>query len=242
MNCDEARFALEVDPASDDDALAAHVQQCADCAAHRRDLQELDRRLRAALAVPVPAAVHARNVDTGAGDGRERNVVAPPTRSPGRGRRVLGGLALAAGVAGVAVLGGLLWAGFPRDSLAADVVAHMAHEPEAWSTRVPLPAADVARVLGRSDLKLRPGSVVVTYASTCWFRGRRVPHLVVRTESGPVTVMVLTSEHVPAREPFDEGGYRGELVPAGEATLAVLARDGADVEVVAARTRDALGL
>ncbi|HET7203129.1 MAG TPA: DUF3379 family protein [Steroidobacteraceae bacterium] len=241
MKCGDARFALEVDPSSDDLALAAHVQQCPDCAVHRRELLELDRRLRAALEVPVPAAVHARHVDrrAAAADG---NVIAMPTGGPERTRRVLGGLALAASVASVAVLAGLLWAGFPRDSLAADVVAHMAHEPQAWSTTAPLPTADVARVLARSNLSLRPRSVEVTYASTCWFRGRRVPHLVVRTESGPVTVMVLTHERVPAREGFDEGGYRGVLVPAVTGTLAVLARDEADVDAAAMRTRAALSM
>ena len=239
MNCDDARFALEADPSDDDAALAAHVMQCPDCAVHRRELRELDRRVRAALEVPVPDTTRAR-FDAADLAAREDNVVALPARAPARVRRLAGGLALAASVAGVAVLAGLLWAGFPRDSLAADVVAHMAHEPDAWSTTAPLAAPEVARVLARSGLRLRPGAVEVTYASTCWFRARRVPHLVVRTATGPVTVMVLTGERLAARERFDEGGFRGVLVPAGAATLAVLARDEADVDAAAARTLAAL--
>ena len=239
MNCDEARFALEADPSDDDAALAAHVMQCPDCAVHRRELRELDRRVRAALEVPMPDTARAR-FDAADLAAREDNVVALPSGAPARMRTLAGGLALAASVAGVAVLAGLLWAGFPRESLAADVVAHMAHEPDAWSTTAPLAATEVARVLARSGLRLRPGAVDVTYASTCWFRARRVPHLVVRTATGPVTVMILTGERLPAREHFDEGGFRGVLVPAGAATLAVLTRDEADVDSAAARTLAAL--
>jgi len=239
VNCDDARFALEADPSDDDAALAAHVMQCPDCAVHRRELRELDRRVRAALEVPVPDTTRAR-FDAADLAAREDNVVALPARALARVRRLAGGLALAASVAGVAVLAGLLWAGFPRDSLAADVVAHMAHEPDAWSTTAPLAAPEVARVLAASGLRLRPGAIEVTYASTCWFRARRVPHLVVRTATGPVTVMVLTGERLAARERFDEGGFRGVLVPAGAATLAVLARDEADVDAAAARTLAAL--
>lgn len=241
MKCDDARFALEADPSSEDATLSAHVQQCADCAVHRRELLELDRRVRAALEVPVPAAVDVRP-DERPVAARGGNVVAMGTGRRERKRRVLGGLALAASVASVAVLAGLLWAGFPRDSLAADVVAHMAHEPQAWSTTRPLATAGVARVLARSDLSLRPGSVEVTYAATCWFRGRRVPHLVVRTGSGPVTVMVLPHERVEGRERFVEGGYHGVLLPAGTGTLAVLARDEADVDAAARLTRAALSM
>jgi hypothetical protein len=239
VNCDEARFALEADPSDDDAALAAHVMQCPDCAVHRRELRELDRRVRAALEVPMPDTARAR-FDAADLAAREDNVVALPSGAPARMRTLAGGLALAASVAGVAVLAGLLWAGFPRESLAADVVAHMAHEPDAWSTTAPLAATEVARVLARSGLRLRPGAVDVTYASTCWFRARRVPHLVVRTATGPVTVMILTGERLPARERFDEGGFRGVLVPAGAATLAVLTRDEADVDSAAARTLAAL--
>lgn len=241
MRCDDARFALETHPSSDDPALAAHVHQCAECDRHRRELLELDRRLRAALEVPVPTNAGARVADAEVASS-PGNVIAMPASSAARPRRVLGGLALAASVGAVAVLAGLLWAGFPRESLAADVVAHMAHEPYAWSTTAPLATTDVARVLARSDLSLRPGTLDVTYASTCWFRGRRVPHLVVRTESGPVTVMVLANERVRARERFDERGYRGVLVPAGAGSLAVLARDEVDVDAAAARTLAALDM
>jgi hypothetical protein len=51
-----------------------------------------------------------------------------------------------------------------------------------------------------------------------------VPHLVVQTAMGPITVMVLVHDSV-SKAPFDEEGYRGVIVPVpGHGSLAVLAQ------------------
>ena len=223
MNCEAARLALETEPASADPALAAHVRGCADCAAYRAELVDLDDRLRAALQVPVPGSVL-----------HPRVAVLPAARRPPR----LTQFAWAASLGAVAVLVGILWSAFPRASLAADVTAHMAHEPAAWNATAPLPGPRVAPTLERQGVHLRPGVVDVTYVQTCWFRGHRVPHLVVAAGDGtPVTVMVLTAEPVASRQAFDEQGYRGVLVPAKRGGLAVLSRGGDDVDVDAVATR-----
>jgi hypothetical protein len=65
----------------------------------------------------------------------------------------------------------------------------------------------------------------VVYASACPFRGRVVPHLVVQTSHGPLTVMLLPHEKVRRRAEFEQHGMHGVLLPAGEGGIAVLARD-----------------
>jgi hypothetical protein len=146
----------------------------------------------------------------------------------------------------VALLVGTLWLGAPHASLAADVVTHMAGEPEAWArTDVAVPAADLTAVLAEAHMRLRPDAGMVSYAQSCLFRGHHVPHLVVQTDMGPVTVMVLVHEHVTAARMFDEGGYRGTIVPVpGHGSIAVLVKgeegDLAQVESVAARVKDAI--
>ena len=80
-------------------------------------------------------------------------------------------------------------------------------------------------------------SMPVVYASACPFHGRRVPHLVVQTTNGPMTVMLLAHEKVASRQEFSEGGYHGVLLPAGEGSVAVLMQNGAS----AGRGRDAGG-
>ena len=133
---------------------------------------------------------------------------------------------MAAAVLMAVVVAGGLWLAVPRESLAADVVTHMYGEPQAWRrTDEPVPGAALRSVLRDSHLRLAAGAGVVSYAASCRFRGHQVPHLVIQTESGPVTVMVLVHEHAVQPVQFDEQGYRGVIVPvAGHGSLAVLMR------------------
>jgi hypothetical protein len=220
MNCQEARFQLAADPGGRDADLERHLAACAACAAYAGEMRRLDAQLLRALQVPVPAAPTAR-------------YEAAPASVPLARRRTLAGprLALAASVAGALVLAGALWSAFPRESLAEALVKHMGHEPESWTSQATLPSSTLAYTLSRSGLRLAATLPDVTYANTCWFRGRHVPHLVVRTGSGPVTVMVMPDEAVTHRSTFDEGGYSGIVVPAPRGAIAVLARSAADADV-----------
>ncbi len=125
------------------------------------------------------------------------------------------------------VIAGALWVAAPHASLAADVVAHMAGEPDAWArTDVPVPAQDLAKVLDAAHVRLKPDAGMVSYAQSCLFRGHHVPHLVVQTEAGPVTVMVLAHESVSKPMPFDEEGYRGVILPARATAVSRCCRAG----------------
>lgn len=198
------REAVLADPHSTDAEVGEHRDACAECREYTERLLKFESKLERAMRVPLPARAQALPR-------------AAPTRS---------WLALAASVlVGVAIVGGV-WLTLPQRSLAAAVVAHMAGEPGAWRTETAVPDAALQDVLKNSKLELRPSAGVVSYASSCEFRGHRVPHLVVQTASGPVTVMVLV--HEPVRRPtqFDEQGYRGTIVPVpGHGSLAVLMRD-----------------
>jgi hypothetical protein len=225
MKCSDARFLLAADPRNGDPALLEHLTGCVTCAAYASDMHELDRQLRGAMNVPVP------EVPLPAGPYSVAGGSDTASRKPSR--RFAPQLALAASIAGIALVAGLLWTAFPRQSLASAVVAHMAHEPDAWRTNTPLPTGDIQHVISRSGVRLDAMLPNVTYASSCWFRGHFVPHLVVRTAAGPVTVMVLPKERVAAPAELDEAGYRGVLVPAPRGSIAVLAHNGGDVEHVA---------
>jgi hypothetical protein len=111
----------------------------------------------------------------------------------------------------------------------------MAHEPGSWEAESTVPTDDLESVTYRSGVRLNDGMPDVTYAQSCWFRGHYVPHLVVRTPDGPVTIMVLPEEQVERRQEFREGGYSGTLVPARRGAIAVLARNAADVDAIARR-------
>jgi len=211
MDCNHYRRAVTAEPelirrGPMSAELRAHRESCHECGEYTLRLLRFETRLEGALRVDVPAA--------------GRSAAARP--------RVLRGgwLAMAASALLAVVVAGALWLSAPGSSLAADVVTHMAGEPEAWRvTDVAVPDPALAAVLRVSHLRLGNGAGIVSYASACAFRGQIVPHLVVQTSSGPVTVMVLVHEHVSKSVPFNEEGYRGVIVPvAGHGSLAVLTR------------------
>jgi hypothetical protein len=234
IDCAQYRRTVLADPQAESPELAEHLAHCAECPAYRERLLRFEGRLARALRIDAQAAPMSTQV-------LQRRTWANRWRN---GRRN-GWLAMAASLV-VALLVGTLWLGAPHASLAADVVAHMAGEPEAWArTDVPVPAADLAPVLAEAHMRLRPDAGMVSYAQSCLFRGYHVPHLVVQTGMGPVTVMVLVHDTVAAARMFDEGGYRGTIVPLpGHGSIAVLVKgeEGnlAQVESVAARVKDAI--
>jgi hypothetical protein len=223
------RSAIMADPHDADPDLLAHRESCAECRAFTEQLLRFEARLERALLVDIPT----------------RAVVLPFARSgkTGQGRRWM---AMAASLLLALVIAAGVWLTLPQRGLAADVVAHMAGEPDAWQrTDVPVPDADLKAVLKDSKLRLKPDAGMVSYASSCEFRGHKVPHLVVQTPSGPVTVMVLVHEAVRNPKQFDEQGYRGTIVPVpGHGSIAVLMRDhesgSGDVERIAARVDDSI--
>lgn len=215
MQCLEFRHAAGGDPRHLAPEAVAHRDTCPACAEFLRQTLALDERILAALRVAVPE---------GAKSARASNVVALPSIDRRRW------MALAASIAGGVMVGTLLWVSAPKASLAEDVVRHMAHEPGVMvPTAEPADAATLGRVLDRGGIRLDPDAGLVSYAESCRFRGHKVPHLVVQTDAGPVTVMVLRHERVAAPVTFAEGGYTGTLLPAGPGTIAVLGHEPREV-------------
>jgi hypothetical protein len=233
MNCEQARFALAANPADADARLAAHLQDCEACAVYAAQMRALDRRLLEAMRVPTPTIALPQGPYVATRDD-------PPTATVAAPRVVERRWALAASVIAVAMLVSVLWTGYPRTSLAGAVVAHMAHEPDAWDRRAVLPRKAVDAFLERQGVRLDGTFPDVTYRQSCWFRGRFVPHLVVRTEHGPFTVLLLPHIEVETRNAFDEEGFRGVLVPTDGGSFAVIARDAIDVDEAATRVRAAV--
>ena len=197
---EQYRAALLANPRDPDPALAEHRDSCAECRAFSDSLLRFEARLERALKVEISA---------------RRAAQIRPWRRFAIAASFLIGLGIAFGI----------WLALPQQSLAADVVAHVEGEPESWQPRDAVQAAELESVLKDSKLRLKPGAGVVSYASSCLFRKHHVPHLVVQTESGPVTVMVLVHESVKGPMQFDEAGYRGTIVPVpGHGAIAVLMR------------------
>jgi hypothetical protein len=238
VNCDKVRESLAAEPAARGPGVAAHLAACPQCTRYAAELATFEVKLRRALEIPVPARAPPA---VGGAPVVELAARRPAARRP---RRLPGWFALAASAVVAAVLVAAITTIYPRQALASALVGHMGHEPQAWAvTHVKVPDAALTYVLNRSGVRLEPGVPEISYAQSCWFRGRFVPHLAVQTAAGPMIVMVLRHERVARDTPIDEGGYRGVIVPAGRGALAVLSRGAADpaaVDAVAARVAAAV--
>jgi Protein of unknown function (DUF3379) len=127
-----------------------------------------------------------------------------------------------------------LWVLRPTDTLARDVVAHVQAEPDSWLATRHVSAQSIGKALHGSGVELDITSDKVSYAQSCWFRGHYVPHLVVQTAQGPVTVMILRHEQVSRRRTFREAGMSGVIVPDGSGSIAVLSKGGSgDLDAIA---------
>jgi Protein of unknown function (DUF3379) len=230
MEHSQYRAAIMADPHNADAELRAHREACAECRAFTEKFLKFESRLERALRVDIPPRADVLPF------ARKRGSAATAPRR---------WMALAASVLlGAAIVGGV-WLSLPQPSLAAAVVAHMAGEPEAWQRTEAVPQPELADVLKDSKLRLKPDAGIVSYASSCAFRGHRVPHLVVQTAKGPVTVMVLVHESARQVTPFDSEGYRGTIVPVpGHGSIAVLMRDSGisadEIQRIAARVDESI--
>ena len=211
MICEESRLLIGAEPVSTAPALEEHLYGCPACRGFREEMRTLDANIHRAMQQPP-----------------DRVSVRVPRHSA-----AWRGWALAASVL-LAMLAALaLWALRPTDTLAHDVMVHVQGEPESWLATQHVDAAGIDRALRGAGVELNLTSETITYAQSCWFRGHYVPHLVVQTERGPATVLILRHEHVRARHSFREAGMTGVIVPAGEGSLAVLTRGDGNIDNIA---------
>jgi hypothetical protein len=199
-DCRHARVAIGGDPHEIAADVREHLAGCAACRQFHAETLSLDGRLRAALELPLAKF---------------------RKPAPSRVQR----FALAASVMLATLLGGAFWMLGTQSALAGELVAHVKHEGGSWESHDVLTVSALSEVLQKAGVTF-DSSMPVVYASACPFRGRLVPHLVVRTDEGPLTVMLLEHEQIRARQEFSEEGYRGVLVPAGDGSIAILARGG----------------
>jgi hypothetical protein len=213
--CEDARLLIGADPDTAGQELEEHLRACDGCRAFREEMGRLNAAIRRALDEPPQMRV-------------ARAVRAQPAWRE---------YALAAGVVLAMAATLAVWLLRPTDTLARDVVGHVKGEPESWLSTHNVSAASIEQALTSSGVGLDLASDKIVYAQSCWFRGHYVPHLVVETTHGPATVLILRHEQVKARDDFHEGGMTGVIVPAGDGSIAVVARGHGQVDDVAAELR-----
>ena len=214
MNCEEYRLAIAAEPSREHGN--SHTADCPQCRAYRDELRELDRRIGRALEISVPQLrmPELPDIDTS-------GVVALPARrrltSPAW-LAVAATLVLAAFV-GIRMIGGNV----TYASLADEIVAHLDHEPYALRvTDEPVSERRLAKVVPAEVASMNHGAGLITYAQTCVINGKKVPHLVIQGERGPVTILLLPDEAVDDAVELQGESINGVLLPVGGGSVAII--------------------
>ena len=214
MNCEYYREAIGADPSYD--GGEAHVSACADCLALRDELRSLDRKIGRALAISVPELrmPDLPDVDTS-------SVVPLATR---RRLTAPAWMAAAATIVLAAFVGIRMYGGsVTYPSLADEIVAHLDHEP--YALRVsdePVDDRRLAKVVPADVAKVNHDAGLVTYAQTCVINGKKIPHLVIQGERGPVTILLLPDEAIDDAVQLEGESINGVLLPVGGGSVAII--------------------
>ena len=213
MNCEEARLQIGADPAASAPQLEAHVAGCADCAGYRHEMRRLDDDLRRAMGgLPVASGDRrGRRAARFAGHRQQRGAAAvrrqpgaarrPPARAPTRIPRRC--RPRGAGRWRRPCCWSACWR--PRSSRCSRAM-RWHRRWSRTSARSRIPGRRPSRSRARRSSWCWPARAC---DSTRWSRaassmrtaascaGGSMPHLVVSTPTGPVTVIVLRGESVP---------------------------------------------
>lgn len=222
IGCLEFRRQAGAEPARSGPELDAHRRACPACARYQDELRAMDALMQRALAVDAARLALPKSRAAGSGGGRQR------------------WYALAASLVMAVAVGLVLLTSAPRESIAREVMDHVAHEPGALAAAAPVQPAALAGVLDPEGTRLRPGIGDVTFAARCVHQGHVVPHLVVRAAAGPVTVLILRHRTVDEPLRFEENGFAGVVLPAPSGSIAIVGRDHPDLEGVARQVFDAV--
>ncbi len=211
MICEEASLLIGAAPGETTPELQSHLASCAKCSALRASALRLDERIQRAMQLGSPR-------------------MAPNHRVSRRG------WALAASVLLAVVAGLLLWPAQSGSVLASELLQHVSggQERESWDNTEVVAQGVLDKVLRSAGVSLDINSDnPVVYAHSCVLRGRQLPHLVIRTASGPVTVVPMPGEQLWITRDFSENGLHGVLLPVAGGAVAVIGRGQTDIKSVA---------
>ncbi len=179
-------------------------------------MRALDDKIAGALEIDVPALKlpELPLVDSD-------NVVSLPARKPFARPAWY---ALAASVMLAVVIGVRMFGiGVSHESLAAEVVAHLDHEPYSLKpSTTPVSDRRLGAVVPADVASMDHSAGLITYAQSCVINGKTVPHLVIQGERGPVTILLMPEERISKAVPLDGENIHGVIVPVGDGSIAII--------------------
>ncbi len=237
MQYQDYKQAIAADPNAEFDAGALSDEDRAAAEAFRDEMLALDEKIAKALAIDVPELDLPELPDLD----RDENVVHMPIRTKPR-FTAPAWIGIAASVAVVAVLGARFLGSDPSyPSLAAEVVAHLDHEPYALEvTDEAVPEQRLTSVVHRSGAEVDAGVGLVTYAQSCIINGKTVPHLVIQGKLGPITLLLMPDEKVDGAQSLAGENVNGVILPVGDGSIAIIGEREENLDDVRERVVDSV--
>jgi len=210
MNCLEFRRCALIDPLHPGREALEHAAECDRCAQFHRSLCRQEEALYRALAVPVPEGL------------ADRVLLRRRSRPGSRTWPVLTALAAVL----VLALGLRPWLpdGTSPETLAAGIIDHVRHEPEALAAEQGVPRSTLAYAIARSGGELGDAPLTASYAGRCPLPGGGSgEHIVLKTPQGKVTLILMPGKPVAAALRLFKDGLNVSVLPAGQGSLALVA-------------------
>jgi hypothetical protein len=230
MKCEDYKQAIAADPSFD--GGAAHLSECASCQAYRSEMLSLDEKISAALNLSVPELNLPELPDI-----EVQNVVAMQPQK----RNTTTWLAIAATVVVAATLGFRMLNSVQYESLEAEILAHLDHEPAALVvTDKAISDAELHAVVPANMSNIGHSAGLVSYARSCEINGKTVPHLVIQGERGPVTILLLQDEKIDAAVDLSGDHIDGVLLPVGRGSIAIIGERGERIDAISDKLRNSV--
>jgi hypothetical protein len=227
----EFRRMLLTDPCSTEPAFVEHRASCRECADTVARSAHLERRLHEAVSVDVPENLASRIL-------LKQSFVSHPERPWWRSRRVYALAASMLLMLGLATLGYQSY--HEQQRLSREFVALVNGAPHALAATRPVSDNEITAALEPTGLDLEGNIGNVTFAGRCLVRDKLSGHIVVKGETAPVTVFLMTDRLVDRRTTIRTANYSGIVLPQGSGSIAIVSAPGETLDSVEARVRSAL--
>lgn len=184
-----------------------HERNCAACAAFARKIDAFERDLHDVVTVTVP-------------DGLAEQIILGlrKPRLPDRSY-----LAMAASIFLAVVASFTFYFAPGRNEVAEAFAAHVASEPEVLRERGPIAPAKLAAALSRYGGSLEEPVGEVRHLGLCPILGVMAYHILVQTEHGPATLILLPQTRASTARPLVREGFAVVVVPLDGGSLGILA-------------------
>jgi len=217
----EFRRHAHINPNSQDKDFIAYKNGCNDCHKLVDELTELDIELKKALDVDVPTDLAARI---------QLNQTYSQHISQHKQRRYWSWVASIVLFIGFLFTYDLVFVQAPNKALGDRVLSHVYHELDHLHEHKQQTLVQVNTLLADFGLNLHKLFGPVNYLGSCNIADVSGIHIVMRGETGPVTVLMLPGKNVTEEYTFKDNRFNGVIMTIANGSIAVVGEKGESLE------------